>query len=153
MPKSKIPEALGLPAKMVRTYIDTIDSKRKRQVLMSAISAVTDDGLTVAKAAEQYGVDLQRLKDELSGRRKKKGQNGVGEMSAELTSSFKSIGNSTAALLRKAVQKFDDGDLTAGQVLGLFEDVERLQKLAAKAVADRRKRFEAAAALKKDDAA
>lgn len=59
----RIAELLGLPAGMARKYINSVKSKTSRQKLMNAASAVTDGGLTVAKAAEQYGVELEKLKE------------------------------------------------------------------------------------------
>lgn len=48
----RIGELLGLPAGMARKYISSVKSKISRQKLMKAAAAITDGGLTVAKAAE-----------------------------------------------------------------------------------------------------
>lgn len=58
----RIGELLGLPAGMARKYISSVKSKTSRQKLMKAAAAVTDGGLTVAKAAEQYEVDADALR-------------------------------------------------------------------------------------------
>ena len=152
MAQKNIPNAIGLPSKMVRRFISDIASKMARKKLMDAVAAVAEGGLTVAKAAEQYEVDVDQLKAEISGRRKKV-KMGVKEMSARLTTTYRSLGTKNASLMRSIMEKFEDGDVTEKQVVSIFEDLERLQKNSAKAIADWRKRFLSLANGKKDHAA
>lgn len=48
-------------------------------------------------------------------------------------------------MARKAVEAYEDGDLTAKQVIDLFEHVEELSKRSTRTYSDLRKRFEASA--------
>ena len=67
----RIGELLGLPASLARKYVNEVQFKLKRQHLQRAVLAVTEGGLTVAKAAEQYAVEPAQLKEALSGKKKK----------------------------------------------------------------------------------
>lgn len=139
----RIGELLGLPAGMARKYINSVKSKTSRQKLMRATTAITDGGLTIAKAAEQYDVDPDKLKEILSGHRRKHKQ-GVAEIQRGLTSSHKSLSMKNAALIRRLLEKYEDGDVTEGHVNDIFVHIEQLQKRAARAVSDWKKRFDAA---------
>ena len=145
--KKHIGEMLGLPAGMARRYINDVQSKVARAKLLRAAAAVTDGGLTVAKAAEQYEVDLDKLKGVLSGNRQKH-KMGVAEIQRELTKKYKGASSKNAALFRGLLEKLEDGDVTANQVLAIFTHVESLQKRAARAVGAWRSRFEATARSK-----
>ncbi|MDP3985186.1 MAG: hypothetical protein Q8P82_00320, partial [bacterium] len=76
----RIGELLGLPPSLIRRYTADLQTKRARTKLAQAAAAVTDGGLTVAKAADQFEVDLEQLKELLSGRRKKQRRNGIGDL-------------------------------------------------------------------------
>ncbi|KKT00843.1 MAG: hypothetical protein UV76_C0007G0051 [Candidatus Nomurabacteria bacterium GW2011_GWA2_43_15] len=136
----RIGELLGLPAGMARKYINSVKSKISRQKLMKAAAAITDGGLTINKAAEQYEVDAEKLKEVLSGHRRKQKQ-GVAEVQRGLTKTYKSLGSKNAALIRSLLEKYEDGDVTERQVRDIFAHIERLQKRSARAVSDWKKRF------------
>lgn len=140
--KKRIGEMLGLKAPLARRYIAEVESKAARKQIMKAAAAVTDGGLTLGKAAEQYQVDPEKLKEVLSGHRKKH-KAGFPEMQRNVTWQFKSMSSKTAALFRKLFEKHEDGDVTPGQVLEIIEHVKSLQRKASRAVADWEKRFEA----------
>jgi hypothetical protein len=137
----RIGELLGLPPGMARKYINSVKSKAARQKLMKAASAVTDGGLTLAKAAESYGVETETLKEVLSGRRRKHKQ-GVTEIQGNLTRTHKSLSQKNASLLRSLLDKYEDGDVTAKQIRDIFSQIERLQKHASRSISDWKKRFE-----------
>lgn len=138
----RIGELLGLPAGLARKFISQVKSKVSRQKLLSAAAAVTDGGLTVARAAEQYEVDPEALKKMLSGHRRKH-KMGIAEVQRGLTTSFKSLSSRNAALLRSIIVKHEEGDVTKQQVCAIFDHIEQLQGKSAYAVSERRKRFDA----------
>ncbi|MBS3903160.1 MAG: hypothetical protein KGZ30_02155 [Anaplasmataceae bacterium] len=139
--QKSIAELLSVPPSLARRYVKEVQSRMSRAKLQRAASSVTDGGMTVAKAAETHGVDSAKLKEILSGRRRKKTW-GVAEIKAQLSLSYKSNGLKTAAAVRKLIEKFEDGDVTARQVADMLDHVEKLQRKAARAIADWRKRFE-----------
>ena len=149
--KRQIAEILpGLPPSMVRKYIADVQRQMERSKLTRAMSAVTDGGLTVAKAAEQYGVDSEKLREYLGGARKKTKQ-GLAEFRRALSLSFKSSSQKNAAALRKIIEKFEDGDFTEKQARELFAHMEHLQKVATRKTVDWKKRFLAKAESKKTE--
>lgn len=143
----RIGELLGLPASLARTYVSQVRSRIARAKLLRAAAAITEGGLTLAKAAEQHGVELEKLKEFLSGKRRKK--NGITEIHRGLTSLYKSVGQKNAALLRSLIEKYEDGDVTELQVEEIFSHVEKAQSGSARSVADWKKRFRSTNGKKK----
>ena len=141
--RKRIGEVLGLPAGMARRYVGDVQSKMARAQLQKAKEAVVDGGLSVAKAAETHGVEVDKLKTFMGGGRRKSKANGVSEMQRKLTRTYKSTSSTNAALLRSLLEKLEDGDVSRAQVTAIFEHVENLQKQSSRAVADWRGRFEA----------
>lgn len=139
----RIGELLGLPAGLARKYINSVRSKVLRQKLMNAATAVTNGGLTVAKAAEQYEVDADKVREMLSGHRRKH-KVGVAEVQRNLTKAYKSLSSRNAALISSLLKKLEDCEVNARQVCDIFAHLENLQKQSANAVAGWKKRFEAA---------
>ncbi|MBI2475016.1 hypothetical protein HYV69_01180 [Candidatus Uhrbacteria bacterium] len=137
-----IGELLGLPASMARIYVKSVKSKIARQNLMKATAAVTEGGLTVQQAAEKHGADFEDLKTHLSGKRKQR-KNGVADIQRSLTSAYKSMGSSNAAMIRSLLEKLEDGDVTRKQVTEIFNHLTALQKSALRSIEGWRKRFEA----------
>ena len=127
---------------MARRYVNDTQSKMSRAKLLRAAGAVTDGGLTVAKAAEQYEVDIEKLKETLSGHRKKH-KRGIVEIQRGLTTTYKSNGLKNAALIRSLLEKYEDGDVTERQVREIFEHIDSLQKRAIRSFGDWKKRFDA----------
>lgn len=140
--QKRVADLLGLPSAIARRYVAEVKSRTSRAKLQRAASAITDGGLTLMKAAEQYEVDEGKLKELISGRRRKHKQ-GIAEFQRALTKAFRSISQKNAALLRSLLDKYEDADVTEKQVSGIFDHVEDLQKKSARAVADWRKRFNA----------
>lgn len=141
-PKKKIAELLGLPAGMARRYVNDVQSKASRAKLQRAAAAVTDGGLTVARAAEQYGASVEKLKEMLSGRRRKH-KEGIAEIRRNFTKLYKSVGLKNANAIKRLLEKHEDGDVTEKQARDIFTHIEHLQKESSRKVADWRKRFEA----------
>lgn len=142
--KKQVAELLDLPPSVARKYITEINSKMTRAKLTRAAGAVTDGGLTVAKAAEHYGVDPAKLKELLRGS-KKANKPGIAELLRSLSALYRSVSQKNAATARRILEQFEDGDVTAKQVRQVFHQMERLQRNSSRAVADWIKRFDSIA--------
>jgi transposase-like protein len=140
--KRGISSILGLPPQLARKYVDEVQSRMTRAKLLRAAAAVTEEGLTVAKAAETYGVDVNKLKELLSGRRRKHKQ-GIAEAKRQLTFAHKSLSSRNGRLMRELLVKLEDGDVNPRQVETIFAHVEQLQRRHARTITDWKKRFEA----------
>jgi ParB-like chromosome segregation protein Spo0J len=140
----KIGEALGLPPNLARKYVADVKSRMDRAQLQRAAAAVTDGGLTVTKAAEQYEVDPERLKEILSGKRRKS-KNGIQDLHRGLTTLYKSVSSRNAATLRGLIEKYQDGDVTEKQVREILDHLKDLQRQSTRSVSDWEARFNAMA--------
>ena len=138
----RIGELLGLPAGMARKYAGEVKSRMNRAKLQRAAASVTEGGLTTAQAAERHEVDEKNLKEILSGNRKKH-KHGIDGLQGKLTSDYRSISSQNGATLRRILEKYEDGDVTAKQVEEVIAHTESLQKKLVRATADWRERFEA----------
>ena len=138
----RIGELLGLPPAMARKYVRSVKSRMSRAKLQHAATAVTDGGLTVAKAAEQHNVDPDKLREILSGRRRKQ-KWGIPEIKRNLTNAYKTVGMKNSRILRKMFEKYEDGDVSEKQVKAVIAHIEHLQKQSARTFAERKKRFTA----------
>ncbi len=151
-PKS-IADILGLPAKMVRKYVDDVKSRLARAKLMRAVDAVLNGGLSVAKASEQYGVDLDKLKEHLAGKKKKRRDNGVDALQRMLTFNQRSMSQKNANAFRKLSAQYDDGDVTRKQIEEIFSHLKDLHRKSARALAEWEARFSAKFKGEKSEAA
>jgi transposase-like protein len=146
----RIGELLGLPPSVARKFANTVKSRMNRQQIQHALAAITDGGLTISKAAEQFDVEAETLKEILSGKRRKH-RRGVQDLQRTLTSNSKSLSLRNASLIRKLLQEYEDGDVTPQQVRDIFKHIEVLQKGATRGVADWKRRFEAMIDAKKPE--
>ncbi|OGY30118.1 MAG: hypothetical protein A3F35_03355 [Candidatus Woykebacteria bacterium RIFCSPHIGHO2_12_FULL_45_10] len=132
----RIAELLGLPAALVRKHVSTVKSRMARVKLQQAVDAVASGGLTVAKAAEKFGVDEDALRDKLTGGRKGKSRRGIGEITRSLTHEFRSHSQRNARMLKSLLDKYEDGDIGLKGVREVFAKIKQLQKKSAHSVAD-----------------
>ncbi|MCX6713113.1 MAG: hypothetical protein NTY66_02820 [Candidatus Vogelbacteria bacterium] len=133
---------LGLPASVARKYISQIEAKQKRARTMRAVGAVTDGGLSIAKAAEAHGADPEDVRAVISGRKKKMPKNGLDGIKLRLTATYRSLGVGNAAVFRGLIEMFGDGDVSEKQALELFKQAERLMKQSSSRLTEWRKRFD-----------
>ncbi len=141
--KKHIAELLGLPAGMARRYVTEVQSRLMRAKVQRAMDMVTGGSVTIAKAAEAQGIPVEKLKEAMSGRRKKK--NGVTEIQRTLTTLYRSIGIKNAATMRTLIEKYEDGDVTEREVRDIIAHVDDLQKKSSRSVNDWKRRFDAIA--------
>lgn len=137
-----IADLLGLPYGIARKLAANVRSKDERAAVQRAAMAVTDAGLTIPQAAEQYHADEEKVRTALGGKGRKH-KKGIEEMQRGLTSQHKTLGLKNAALLRSLLEKYEDGDISVRQVNDIFEHLENLQKRQVRTLVDWKKRFHA----------
>ncbi len=137
-PIDRISKLLGLPASMVRKYVQEVKSRLNRAKLQRAAAAVVDGSLNVSQAAEKFKVDSRALKQILSGRTKKKDVS----MLKAISSGYKSVASRNYKFILKMIQSYEDGDVTEKEVTKLLDHIENLQQRASETLQDWRKRFE-----------
>jgi transposase-like protein len=143
--EKKIKEMLEVPNSLSRKWIDNVKSKINRKKLMTALDAISEGGLTAKQAADKYGIPPNKLKEALSGRRKKKyEEDAVSAMKKELSKRFSSFNQQTAHMLGKLLKLVEDADVTPKQANDIINDLEKKQANSARNVAKWKKRFRAA---------
>ena len=135
-----IAELLGLPPSLTRRYTSEVKSRMARAKLQRAADSVTEDNLPVVKAAEEHGVELEKLREVLTGHRRKN-KRGFTEYMRTIGASFKSLSLKNAQFLRKLQNMLEDGDVSPKQIKDLFEHIEHLQKEQKRSIENWKKRM------------
>lgn len=142
--KKKICELLVLPTELGKKYVETVQSRINRQKLNNAADAVTGRNYTIVQAAEEFKIDPERLKDFLSGRKKRKSKTGVPEMKAQLTTRFRGIGVDNGKILSHLRKMLEEGDISLAEALKVLEHLKKLQSQSGRKVQAWEDRFKAA---------
>ncbi len=143
VPKKQIGELLSMPPDLAKRYVDNVQSRLNRAKLMRAVEAVTQGGLNVPQAAENHGVDQKKLRDFLSGNKRKQKVNAIEEVKKGLTRSHQSLSLRNANVFRTLLKKVQDGDISFKQAEDVFEHVDHMRKSAERALNDWKSRFRA----------
>ncbi len=138
-----IGDLLGLPASLARKYATEVKSRMTRAKYQRAVDSIAEGGLTVAKASELHGVDAEKLREVLSGQKRKVKQNGISDLHRSLTNLYRGIGQKNASAMRKLIDKYEDGDVSKKQVDEIFDHIDQLMKRSSKSASEWRTRFNA----------
>lgn len=138
---TKIADQLPFPASLVRRHITNVKTQLRREKQIKAVRDVTDKGMTVIEAANQYGVDPAAVKDIITGNRRKRAS--VAELKSGLTSAYRGRSRALANVFVSMRTKYENGELPASKVDEVFDHAESLHKQAAKTMKDWRDRFAA----------
>lgn len=143
--KKSIGELLGLPPALARKYVNSVELRLKRTKLKRASMEVAEGQITATEAAAKHGVPMDQLQEAIGGKKPgKKGRKGdVEDVQKSLTLTYKGLSSKNGAMLRSLLEKFDDGDVSATEVVEVLEHMDRLVAQQAKNLADWRKRFDA----------
>lgn len=106
-----IAKLIPVPPSMAKRYVQLISMKQLRIRMKNAVSAVSDGELNAPQAAEKFKVDLDQLRKELGGR-KKKGKYQGKEVRRVISSRYRSLSQYNATTLRKLFNGLEDGDVT-----------------------------------------
>ena len=150
VPKKQLAETLSmLPGRLVRKYLNDVESRMQRAKLAKAAFAISNGGLTVPKAAIQYDVPEDDLKALLTTRIKGKTKRGIEEIQRQLSLSYKSLGQRNSATVRRLLDAYQDGDVSHKQAMKIFVHLDHLVKVSSRKATEWRKRFEVMEAPKK----
>ncbi len=141
--KKKIRDLLELPSTLGKKWVDNVQSKMNRQKTMNAMDAISEGGLNVRQASEKYGVPIEKLKESISGRKKKQKSNGIIDMKRDLTSRYRSVGTKNGATLSHLLELVSEGDVSPKQAKEIIAHLEKLQTQSGGKLGEWKKRFEA----------
>jgi hypothetical protein len=111
---SRIMSALSfIPPSMMRQYLTDAMAKLARHRVFKALEWVANGG-SLKEAAEKYQVDVEVLKNEITGSKKKKKAAGtiVGEYKAYLTITLRKANQGIAGKIQSLLAKIEDGEVT-----------------------------------------
>ncbi len=107
---------------------------------------MTEGNLSISEAALRNDVDEKALK-ELLGARVKSKKEGVVDYMRAISASYKSVSGRNYKMIKRMIEKYQDGDATAKEVNRLLNHIGDLQKSGEKNLSEWRKRFEAISSL------
>lgn len=134
---------LKLPNSMIRKLVKNVQSKMARKKVQMAASAVTENGLTVTAAAEQFKVKLPQLKEFMSPTHGKK--RGVPDLQRQVSSMFRSSSIKTSKFCVMLLDKFEDGDISREDLRSIFDQLQAANGKTARNISEYRARFDAKA--------
>lgn len=131
------------PVSVCRKYLKDAASDLIRIRIQKAVGAVVHGNMTVPKAAEEFSVNPDRLKETLQGNKKKQKTFALTEIKRAMSFRYRSNSVKTTSELRSVLEKYEDGVLNEKQVNELFDHVGHLLKQGTRTLKEWRGRFEA----------
>jgi len=110
-----IAKLLPLPPSLAKRYVDNVASKIGKARLRQAIEAVADGEMSAPAAAQKYNVNLDVLRKELGGR-KKKGKAAAAQIIRNIGSQYRSLSQKNAAALKALFTRLEDGEVTTSVI-------------------------------------
>lgn len=130
------------PKSVARTYVDQARFGITREKIRKAKEAVLSGDKTMNKAAEEFGVDIETLKAEVTGTKKKNKKNTeVREFKSVLTTLFRSSSKRWAAQLTKLRIMYENEEVTTQQVDEVLEHLDHLIKQASRSFKNHKDRI------------
>lgn len=127
VPVGTIRKGLPLPPSVSRRYCDDAQSHMKKARVLNAVEAVTDSEMSVAAAADKYGIDVEDLRAEIRGKKKKLVTDAYGlpRIKSEVANRYRSSSQHNAKTLKKLIDAVIDGDCSPKVVEGAIEVFEK----------------------------
>lgn len=131
------------PPSVVRRYVSDAYSAVNKSRMQRAVSAVIGSRMTVNESATEHNVDLDDLKKEIGGARRKNRRTGLTEIKAVASARYRGHSQKTQSLLRHMLDDFEDGKLDEKDVEAIFKLVEKFNTTAVQNLKNWRERFAA----------
>lgn len=141
--QKEIAERMRIPLNYARKIISKILHKETQRLLAIAATDMSENDLSVSKAAEKHGVDLKQLKDYIKPRRNKRGKSNVDTIKALLTKNATSFGTRQGRLMKTLFERFEDGEMNPAEFEEIFEQLRKGAKTVARTVGEWESRFRA----------
>lgn len=135
-----ISELLSLPQEMVSSYVAEVKARLARKKLQDAVRDVIDNDLAPKAAAKKHGVELDKLKAELSGNKQKSKQSS-NTLQKKLTFTFKSCGGTVGKAMKTLQLLANEGDISKQEIQEIFDHIEDFLHRFVSNIADKKKRL------------
>lgn len=119
-----------LPKSVCRIYMKQAYAEIAARKMRSAINSITDKGRTIAQAADEFGIDPERIKEELTGRNKRRREKtlGIPALKNSLSQRYKGNTLKTWSEVRRILEQLEDGAVTEKQARSVLGHIEKLMK-------------------------
>lgn len=134
----------GYPLEVLRRYMDDVQTLRAKQKMSKAITAISEDGLTVPQAAEKFGIETGKIRAALTG--KKVGRESLSDISSGLSHRYRCHGHKNSALFQQIMRQIEEGRFGMTDLKRVFKHLRHLLRREATYVNDWEKRLTAALA-------
>ena len=131
------------PPSVTRAYLTDARSELYQQSLRNAVSAVTSENMTVAQAAEKFGLDLEKLQDEIGGRKRKGRKINATAIKANISNLARSTSTRNVSSFRDLLRRYEDSEVSHAIVLEVLLHAKRLHIDGAKRIDSWLERLEA----------
>jgi ParB-like chromosome segregation protein Spo0J len=146
MKPTTIQKGLPLPPSVARRYISDAQSTANRAKIRSAVEAVTESEMRVQDAADKFGVDVDEVRAEIRGKKKKAKDTtfGLPKIKSELSNRYRSSSQHNAKMFTRLIDGFTDGECSFSMVSEALDLTEKHINVQAQNVASWRQRLAAA---------
>lgn len=141
--KKEIPTMLGLPDMVVKKFINDVEQRLEHAKTLRAFKHVVNKGMSIPEAAQKEDTTSEKLRNYIAAGRRKRKANDLDSANRTVSGSYKSLNSTLHMTIRILVGKYDDGDVTAEDVINVFKKIEGFHARNAKSIKDLRSRFEA----------
>jgi hypothetical protein len=143
VPKKEIPAMLGLPDAVVKKFVNDVEQRLEHAKTLRAYKHVVNKGMSIPEAAQREDTTPEKVRNYIAAGRRKRKASDVESASRTISGSYKSLNSTLHMTVRILVGKYDDGDVSGDDILGILEKVEGFHTRNAKSIKDLRARFEA----------
>lgn len=126
----------------VRKLLKDAHSGVQKTKIARAKNAVAHNDVKVEVAAKEYGIDVDTLREEIIGVKRRRKATSVSEIKTEITNRHRGNSQKTISIFRDIFEKFEDGEMSEKSVLEVVLHVQRLNTDGAKRISSWIERFD-----------
>jgi ParB-like chromosome segregation protein Spo0J len=113
--RKEIAKILPIPVSLAHKYVQSVNMKQLRARMRQAVEAVSEGTLNAPHAAEKFRVDLEALRRELGGRKKRAKHTGA-EVKRIVSSKYRSLAQYNASVLKRLFIGLEDGETSVATI-------------------------------------
>lgn len=137
----RLRELLPLPTAMVRRLHADAHSAISKYKVSQALNAIAEGDITMAQAAEHFGVDPSLLKTAVQSRRKKEKGASLGQIKTQISQRTRSVSARNREIVRKLFDEYSDGTISDKYALQVLSAMTHSAKRITRYVEECRNRF------------
>jgi hypothetical protein len=122
--RGRIIKALPFPKSVSERYIDDTQSKIRQSQINQAIIDIRDRGFTLAQAAANRGLTEEAIKAKMNAKGKRIA--GSEEYKGNMSTRFRSLSRTNAALFQKLLTAYEDGEINIDYVRDVMNHCQTL---------------------------